>query len=314
MDGSNQSHAPQRYTLDPKQDVVFKLIFAAEKNRHLLISLLNAVLRPETPIEHVEVINPDVKPDVVSQHGAVLDVLVRLRNRRQIDVEMQSTFHTALFERFLYYWARAFTDQLSRGQQHDNLMPVVGIFILGFSKLEGTDLHSCFRILETQRHEELTHVLELHFLELPKLPSSVGASSPEDQRLLNWCRFLAAQSDQELETLAMTDPEMRQAKDALDELSRDPVARRLAQDRRLAEFTRAREREEALELGRLGGLQEGRQEGRRTVLLQLLNFRFGDLPAHVEERLASASQHQLDLFTRRILSAPSLDDVFADDE
>ena len=34
-------------TLNPRLDVVFKLLFAAERNRGLLIALLNDVLRPK---------------------------------------------------------------------------------------------------------------------------------------------------------------------------------------------------------------------------------------------------------------------------
>jgi len=36
--------SPGRRTLDPKNDVVFKMLFAAERNRDLLIALLTAVL------------------------------------------------------------------------------------------------------------------------------------------------------------------------------------------------------------------------------------------------------------------------------
>jgi hypothetical protein len=51
---------PRRRTLDPKNDVVFKLLFAAERNRDLLIALLTAVLDPPSPIETAEVLNPDI--------------------------------------------------------------------------------------------------------------------------------------------------------------------------------------------------------------------------------------------------------------
>jgi hypothetical protein len=38
-------------TLDPKLDVVFKLLFADEQNRPLLVSFLTAVLQPPEPID-----------------------------------------------------------------------------------------------------------------------------------------------------------------------------------------------------------------------------------------------------------------------
>jgi len=48
-----------RRTLDPKLDIVFWMLFGAEQNRALLISLLNAVLRPAVPIESVEVLHEE---------------------------------------------------------------------------------------------------------------------------------------------------------------------------------------------------------------------------------------------------------------
>ena len=45
-------------TLNPRLDVVFKLLFADERNRDLLVSLLNAVLQPARRIVSVQVVNP----------------------------------------------------------------------------------------------------------------------------------------------------------------------------------------------------------------------------------------------------------------
>lgn len=61
------------------------------------------------------------------------------------------------------------------------------------------------------------------------------------------------------------------------------------------------------------GLQQGIQQGECAVLLRQLRQRFGDaVDAHVEQRIATASIEQIDLWTVRILSAATLADVFAD--
>jgi hypothetical protein len=39
--------------LDPKQDVVFKLLFADKRNERLLISLIDSVLEPKSSIQAV---------------------------------------------------------------------------------------------------------------------------------------------------------------------------------------------------------------------------------------------------------------------
>jgi predicted transposase/invertase (TIGR01784 family) len=301
-----------RRTLDPKLDVVFKLLFAAEKNRPLLASLLNAVLEPSEPIVELRVLNPEVTRESVAQHGAILDVRVRLRDGRQADVEMQAAPCAALRERFLYYWARAFSEQLPRGSGHARLMPVIGVFILGFRELPGSRLHSVYALREAERRDVLSEALELHFLELPKIAAEVdrpdgpgGAAAA----LVNWCRFLAAQSDEELEILAMVNPDLSAAKKALDELSADPEARRLAEERRLAEwnyaYTLYAERAE----GRAEGLSEGLAKGQTGLLLRMLEARFGPVPAEVEAQIRSASAADIAGYADRLLTAATLRDV-----
>jgi hypothetical protein len=58
------------------------------------------------------------------------------------------------------------------------------------------------------------------------------------------------------------------------------------------------------------GRQEGRQEGEATMLLRLLERRFGALSASVTERVRSADTALLEEWGMRILDAERLDDVF----
>lgn len=67
---------------------------------------------------------------------------------------------------------------------------------------------------------------------MSKLPK--GPPAEDSPAVLKRGRFLAAKSDEELEQVAMSDPQLREAKTALEELSQDPAARRLAEERQLA--------------------------------------------------------------------------------
>jgi hypothetical protein len=61
------------------------------------------------------------------------------------------------------------------------------------------------------------------------------------------------------------------------------------------------------------GVQQGIQQGECAVLLRQLRQRFGDaVDAHVEQRVATASIEQIDLWTVRILTAATLAEMFAD--
>jgi predicted transposase YdaD len=71
-------------------------------------------------------------------------------------------------------------------------------------------------------------------------------------------------------------------------------------------------REAGREEGREAGREEGRREGEAEMLLRLLRVRFGPLPAEVTARVTTADPETLLRWSERVLSAPTLEAVFAD--
>lgn len=76
-------------------------------------------------------------------------------------------------------------------------------------------------------------------------------------------------------------------------------------------------REEGRQEGRQEGIEQGRQQGIRqgecAVLLRLLRQRFGEeVDARIERRVATASVEQIETWTVRVLSAPTLAELLAD--
>ena len=57
------------------------------------------------------------------------------------------------------------------------------------------------------------------------------------------------------------------------------------------------------------GLERGREQGRLNTLTRQLTRRFGSLPDAALARLQSATPDQLDLWTDRVLDAPTLEAV-----
>ena len=58
------------------------------------------------------------------------------------------------------------------------------------------------------------------------------------------------------------------------------------------------------------GVEQGRLDGERALVLRLIQRRFGEVPPSVHKRLQSAAQHQLETWADRVLDADSLDDIF----
>ncbi len=57
--------------------------------------------------------------------------------------------------------------------------------------------------------------------------------------------------------------------------------------------------------------QEGRQEGLREVVLVLLEEKFGPANAPIRRLIEKASQEEALLWSKRILTASSQDEIFA---
>jgi flagellar biosynthesis/type III secretory pathway protein FliH len=107
----------------------------------------------------------------------------------------------------------------------------------------------------------------------------------------------------------------KQAKAAVAPWSADDVARLQAEQREMALLTyeagMAAAREEAEQKGRREGRLEGRTAGNAEMLLRLLTIKFGPQPPGVAERLASASEADVLRWSERMLSAETLEGVFA---
>jgi hypothetical protein len=78
-----------------------------------------------------------------------------------------------------------------------------------------------------------------------------------------------------------------------------------------ADLLREEGRKEGLAKGLAKGREEGREEGQRRMLLKLLGARFGRLPEAAVAQVNTAPLAQLDVWTERLLTAPTLADVLA---
>lgn len=284
--------------LDPKNDIVFKLLLTYEPP--LLRDMLEAILG--RPIRDATVVNPGIPGELASDKQIALDIRARLGDGSRADLEMQVRLVPALASRLVFYGTRDYAGQLRRGDGYEQLTPTVVIAWLVdplFPDIER--LHSVFELRERHTHVRFSDQLAIHVLQLSAL-SSPG-STGYDLKVERWARFLMAESDAELDQLASEDPIMALAKQTLEQISQDPVTRRLAQ-----------EREDSLALYRMhlvASRAEGRAEGEAHVLLKLLGQRFGPLSEASRTQIAKATVAQLDAWVERVLTATTIDEVLA---
>lgn len=290
--------------LDPTLDVVFKLLLV--RTQVLLVDMLEAILG--RPIASITILNPEILGALASDKQIVLDIRVELGDGSRVDVEMQVRTAPALRSRLVYYAARDYADQLDRGDRYDALTPTV-VVVWAVEPIAALPhrLHTTYELRERHTYEPFGDHLTIHAIQLSALSSSHGVGYPANARVERWARFFAAQDEADYEQLASEDPIMVTAKEALDELSQDPTARRLARER--SDAIKLYEKDMASY--RAAARAAGQAEGKAELLLKQMSLRFGPLSEATLVRVWAASVEELERWGERILGAQTLDDVLA---
>ena len=72
-------------------------------------------------------------------------------------------------ERILYYWSANYSKLLKKGEEYEDLTPVISINLLNFNlNKNDKNVHSCYMIYDTKSERLLTDHLQIHIIELKK--------------------------------------------------------------------------------------------------------------------------------------------------
>ena len=259
----------RRTLLNPKIDFVFKKIFGSEEHPEILISFLNAVLKPKKPIVSVEIKNSDLEKEYIEDKFSRLDVKALTSNKEIINIEIQLKNEYNMIQRSLYFWSKLYEEQLSEGDRYDKLSRTVCINILDFKYLKNDRFHNGYRLKEIETNEELTDLQEIHFIEIPKLKRFESTEEIVDL-LEGWVEFLRDPESEVIRKLEMSNKEIREAKDELYRLSRNSKERELyyLREKSLRDeiSALANAKEKGLKEGLKQGLFEGKLESARSFL------------------------------------------------
>jgi len=239
--------------LDPKIDFIFKQIFGSMKHPAVLISFLNATLKPIALITQVDIKNTDLEKQFIKDKFSRLDIKATTSDNEIINIEIQLKNEYNMIKRSLYYWSKLYEEQLGEGEDYSELQRTVCINILNFKYLQNDRFHNAYRLKEIVTHEQLCDTLEIHFIEIPKLQDNCD----EKDMLVAWTEFLKNPESQRVRNLEMTFKEIREAKDELVRLSGDDEQRTLYNMRAKI----LRDEISALGKAKREGIEEGIEEG-----------------------------------------------------
>ena len=256
---------PGTKILRPVIDVVSKRLL--EHDKEALVSLLTAVLAPQSPIEDVTILNPELRngpsyDDKLSR----LDMLVRLNNGQLINIEFQTGNQVHFARRALFYLFQMGIGELKAGEDYGRLPNLTGIYI--FDDIFRDDVPDVHLVYEPTRVKPSDGaylqqgLVRMDFIQLPKF----SALNPAENQLLSaWVQLFGAKSAEDLESAASETPVLNNLVRSLKDMSSNPELIDLAEKRRIEKIIdkRARigEMEDAKEEARKTGLAEGRAQG-----------------------------------------------------
>lgn len=249
------------FLMKPKNDYVFKRIFGDERNSDILISFLESVLKIH--IAKVHILNSELPKINISDKKSILDVRATINDDTQIDIEIQVSRTIYMPERSLYYWSKMYCEQLNISERYSRLQKTICINIVDFEAAEKKGYHSIYKIKEIEDNYLLTDLLEIHFLELPKLNRYT-----KDETLYNWLKFISGSSREEMVKVAKTDDKIDKAFDILETISLSKEERAAYLSREMALHDEATRLDEAKEEGKI----EGKIEGKEEVAINLLDI------------------------------------------
>ena len=273
--------------LDPKVDFVFKNIFGSPNHPEILISFLNATLKPKKKIVSVDIKKTDIEKQYIEDKYSRLDVKATTSNDEIINIEIQLKNENNMVKRSLYYLSKMYEEQLNEKEDYSKLARTVCINILNFKYLKTDNFHTGYRFKEIESNEELTDIMEVHFIEIPKLKDS----SDEKDMLVAWTEFLKDPESEKVRGLELSVEEIRQAKDELIRMSNDKKQRELYDMR----ANSLRDKISELNAAERKGIEKGKEEGRKEEKIKIArNMKLSGLDTDTIANITNLSPDEID--------------------
>lgn len=281
----------------PTVDFCFKELMQNAKVRQGMIAALLGV-EPEE-IEETILLPTILHPEYPDDKYGILNVKVVLKNGSQMDFEMQVTAVSYWTKRILFYLGKMYTDQLKAGESYEKLKKCIHVGILNFIHFPDDD--RCYRKIifcDKDTGEEYTDLLEIHVLELKKLPEK----EQNESGIIRWMRFLGAKSRKEFEKMAKEDTYIDEAYEMLKHMSADEKKRLEYEAREKAIRDYNSQMLELKEVGRKEGIAIGAEQGEQRKAASIITnmLRKGKGPEEIAD-MTGENLEEIQAIQKRLL-------------
>ena len=226
--------------------------YILQEKEKVLIGLICSLLHLEpSDVKNVTIKNPiDLAADV-SGKEFILDIKVMLNDDTLINLEMQIANEYNWPERSLSYLCRSY-DQLYRGQEYEEALPVIHIGFLDFTLHPShPEFYATYQMLNIKNHLLYSDKFTLSVVNLKQIEQA----TEEDRafKIDYWATMFKAKTWEELRVMAKDNEYLQEAAESLyvanaDEIVREQCRAREDAERRERTLERAKRlAEEALE-------------------------------------------------------------------
>lgn len=208
--------------------------YILQENKKVLKGLIGAVLHLDpSEIKSVEIQNPINLSEEVEGKEFILDIRVLLNNSKLINMEMQLNNKYDWPERSLSYLCRNY-DQLYRGQEYREVMPVYHIGFLDFTLFpDKPEFYATYKMLNVNNHHLYSDKLTVGVVDLNR----VDLATDEDKayNIDYWARLFKTKTWEDLQMLVKNNEYLEEAAESIYQANADDILMQKCRAREEAE-------------------------------------------------------------------------------
>lgn len=258
----------EKYLLRPKLDVVFRALFR-EENKNLTEAFISDIIGQDIKIKTTD-LNRHLDIKIAEQKLGIMDLRTEFEDGTKCNIEIQLENREHENERFLYYWADAYSRQLRRGEEYGKLHKTISIIILDheIKELKGIEeLETKWQIRDNKTGKNLlTNHLEIMIVEIPKAIRQYKEN--EQNKICQWMLFFDDPNKEELKEIMEENKGIKKAVEELKGMSEDEELRILAELREKGRRDDYAARQYAIK----EGMKEGSKNRELEIARNMLNL------------------------------------------
>ena len=248
-------------------DCFVRYFFTDKGGEKVLLDFINAVMisADKKTFKAVEILNPFNLKKNYNDKETIVDVKCITKNGTVVIIEVQLSGNSRFPERILYYWSANYSKLLKKGEEYEDLTPVISINLLNFNlNKKNSNVHSCYMIYDTKSKRLLTDHLQIHMIELKKFKFKDNNLKKD---LNYWLGFFTTNNmEAYMSEIVKEKPIMEEAHKRYNNFIRSRLMMTEYEKKELYQYdkqiTLEEKRREGIKEGKAEGIKEGMKKGK----------------------------------------------------